>query len=131
MDSIKELNHLQQAINLNPLNSDFWLKLAKCYLSIAGQSFSGTEVEESTDADDQNSAKQLFPMKLSTKKDISWLYAASLIRFEIIIRSVSGKAETFTKKRGQIMLNEVRSFIKSIPQGFKEKTYYVSSHLNS
>lgn len=113
------------------MNSDFWLKLAKCYQSIAGQSFSETEVEESTDADDQNKAKQLFPMKLSRKKDISWLYAASLIRFEIIIRSVSGKAETFTKKRGQIMLNEVLSFIKSIPQGFKEKTYYVSSHLSS
>jgi hypothetical protein len=126
MDPKQELDHLQQAINLNPLNSDFWLKLAQCYQSIAGQSLSA--IEEQTGAVDHKKSKpkQLFPMKLSMQKDVSWLYAGSLIRFEIIIRSVSGKAETFTKKRGQILLSEVRSFIQSIPQGFKEKTYNVS-----
>lgn len=126
MDPIKELNHLQQAINHNPLNSDFWLKLAKCYKYIANQSYSVTE--EQAGANNQNKAKQSYSMKLSVKKDVSWLYAGSLIRFEIIIRSVSGKADTFTKKRGQILLNEIQPFIAGIPQGFKEKTYNVSDH---
>ena len=62
-------------------------------------------------------------------KNSSWFYAGSLIRFEIIIKSLAiggGRVDTFTKKRGQkLLVDEVRPFIDSLPQGFKEKTYEV------
>ena len=114
MDYTNEMKHLQQAIMFHPLNSDFWLKLAKCYYCLLDKPI-GDSV----------------PFNLSLRNDATWLYAGSLIRFEIIIRSVSGKADTYTKKRGQqILLSEVHPFIANLPQGFKEKTYEVISIVN-
>lgn len=102
LDHQNELVHLQQTIKVHPTNADLWLRLAECYsLSCNANVYS-------------------VPFNLSKTKDATWYAAASLVRVEIILKSLAGReaAGILKKKRNEKLRNLVQPITASLPPNF-------------
>lgn len=110
-DTEKELFHLQQTIKSHPINVDLWLRIAECY----GRK-SGIDIYSNV-------------FQLTKTKSASWFAAASLVRVEIILKSVAGKDEVglLKKKRNQKLKNLVKPVIESLPPNFVSIAHEVIS----
>ncbi|XP_046636081.1 uncharacterized protein LOC124314774 [Daphnia pulicaria] len=107
LDFQQELIHLQQAIKIHPTNSEMWLKTAECYGHI-----SQIDIYD-------------VPFPLSKDKDTTWFAAASLLRVDIILKSLAGR-ESFgnlKKKRNQKLQNLVHPIVASLPKNFTAKAH--------
>jgi hypothetical protein len=86
-----------------------WLKTAECYGHI-----SQIDIYD-------------VPFPLSKDKDTTWFAAASLLRVDIILKSLAGR-ESFgnlKKKRNQKLQNLVHPIVASLPKNFTAKAHEV------
>nr|CAH0106136.1 unnamed protein product [Daphnia galeata] len=107
LDFQNELIHLQQAIKIHPTNTEMWLKTAECYGQIIQIDIYAV------------------PFALSKDKDATWFAAASLLRVDIILKSLAGR-ESFgilKKKRNQKLQNLVHPIVASLPTNFTSKAH--------
>lgn len=106
-DHSKELIHLQQAIKIHSMNTDMWLKIAECYSQIS------------------RIDPYAVPFTLSKTKDATWFAAASLLRVEIILKSLVGRESggALKKKRNQKLQNRVHPVVASLPPIFISKAH--------
>ncbi len=67
------------------------------------------------------------PFALSKEKDATWYAAASLLRVEIILKSVAGREAVgvLKKKRNQKLRSLVQPIIASLPPNFVSKAQEV------
>ena len=86
-----------------------WLKTAECYGQISQIDIYAV------------------PFPLSKDKDATWFAAASLLRVDIILKSLAGR-ESFgilKKKRNQKLQNLVHPIVASLPANFTSKAHEV------
>lgn len=86
-----------------------WLKTAECYGQIIQIDIYAV------------------PFALSKDKDATWFAAASLLRVDIILKSLAGR-ESFgilKKKRNQKLQNLVHPIVASLPTNFTSKAHEV------
>lgn len=91
------------------MNTEMWLKIAECYSQMS-------QID-----------MYVVPFALSTTKDATWFAAASLLRVEIILKSLVGRESggTLKKKRNQKLQNLVHPVIASLPPIFISKAHEV------
>lgn len=104
LDHENELVHLQQTIKVHTTNSDLWLRIAECYGHLC------------------NLDVYSVPFNMSKTKDATWFAAASLLRVEILLKSVAGREAdsvgVLKRKRNQKLRNLVQPAIASLPTNF-------------
>lgn len=91
------------------MNTDMWLKIAECYSQIS------------------RIDPYAVPFTLSKTKDATWFAAASLLRVEIILKSLVGRESggALKKKRNQKLQNRVHPVVASLPPIFISKAHEV------